>query len=84
MNRPTETLTAAISAIVAATLVLLEAFYPEVAAKISAEVAAAIVLLLGYVATVVTYLVSRRLRHPASPLESLPDGSITTTPEPGP
>ena len=82
MNRPTETLTAALSAVVAAALVLLEAFYPELAAKITAEVSAAIMLLLGYAATIVTYFVTRRLRSGTSPLQSTADGSITTEPTP--
>ena len=80
MNRPTETLTAAISSIVAAVLTIIAAFYPGVAEKITAEVTAAIVLILAWVATIVTYIVARRLRNPDSPLVSAPDGSVTTQP----
>jgi hypothetical protein len=76
VNRPTETLTAAVSSIVAAVISILVAFYPEVAAKITAEVAAAIVLVLAWVATVVTYFVSRRQTDPTSSLAAAPDGSV--------
>jgi len=77
MNRPTETLTAAISSIVAAALAILTAFYPEVAAKITAEVSAAIILGLAWVATIVTYFVTRSLNSASSPLVSEADGSVS-------
>ena len=76
MNRPSETLSAAISSLVAAVISILAAFYPEVAAKITAEVSAAIVLILAWTATLVTWIVSRRLTDPASPLYPAPDGSV--------
>ena len=79
MNRPTETLTAAISSLVAAAITIIAAFYPGVAEKITAEVTAAIVLVLAWTATIVTYFVARRLRNPDSPLVSAPDGSVTTS-----
>ena len=82
MNRPSETLSAAIASIVAAGISILAAFYPEVAAKITAEVAAAIVLVLAWTATVVTWIVSHKLRNPESPLVSLPDGSVGTAAAP--
>lgn len=78
MNRPTETLTAAIASLVAAAITIIAAFYPEVAEKITAEVTAAIVLILAWVATVVTYFVARRLRNPDSPLVSEADGSVSS------
>lgn len=82
MNRPSETLSAAIASVVAAVISILAAFYPEVAEKITAEVAAAIVLILAWTATVVTWVVSRRLVSVDSPLESAPDGSVVKVEEP--
>ena len=76
MNRPTETLTASVSTLVAAVLTILSAFYPGVAAKITAEVSAAIVLLLAWTATVVTYFVTKQIRAEDSPLVSRKDGSV--------
>ena len=77
--RPSESITAAVSTIVGATLLIVQAFWPEVAAKITYGVQNAIIILLGYVAMLVTYLVTRRLNDPNSPLVSRADGSVTTS-----
>jgi Na+/melibiose symporter-like transporter len=76
MNRPTETVTAAVASVVAAVLVILQAFYPEAVEKVDANVTAAIVLLLSWTATVVTWIVSRRLTEGS--LVSRDDGSVTS------
>ena len=78
--RPSESITAAVSTIVGATLLILREFAPGVAAKITTDVQTAIIILLGYVAMLVTYLVTRRLNDPNSPLVSRADGSVTSAP----
>ena len=75
MNRPTETLTAIVNSIVAAVIGIVVVYKPEWAADLG-KATPYIVLLLAWIATLVTYFVTRRLNRPDPTIVSLPDGSI--------